>query len=230
MVTEHLFDETSAMIDALSSFVSSELNAAVLARASAGLVVSGGKTPRALFRGLSKTPLDWEKICITLADERWVGASDPDSNEHLVRTTLLRDAAKAARFVGLKNTAASPEESIAATLQALKIVPHPFDLVLLGLGEDGHTASLFPGAPELSKALAKDAPACIVVHPPAAAHTRISLSAAALLDSRAIAFLIEGPEKWAAYQRACEPGPIEQYPSRAFLHQEEVPVHVYWSK
>ncbi|MGA2550227.1 MAG: 6-phosphogluconolactonase [Burkholderiaceae bacterium] len=230
MLCEHRFDSATTMVRSLCDYVVRELGQGLAERGRASLVVSGGRTPAALFDALSEATLAWEKVWITLADERWVDPSDAQSNEHLVREHLLRARAASAHFVGLKNDAASPEEGAPAAEVAFRALPQPFELVLLGLGEDGHTASLFPGASELGRGLALDAPFCLAVHPPAAPYARMSLSARSLLHSRAIVFLIEGAEKWAAYQRAREAGPVEIYPSRAFFHQSEVPVHVYWSR
>jgi 6-phosphogluconolactonase len=111
----------------------------------------------------------------------------------------------------------------------LATLPRPFDMVLLGLGEDGHTASLFPGAPELGAALAPNAPDCIAVRPPGAPLARLSLSARTLSNSRAIVFLLEGESKWAVYQKARLPGAVEAMPARALLLQETVPLEVYWA-
>jgi 6-phosphogluconolactonase len=109
-------------------------------------------------------------------------------------------------------------------------VPHPFDVVVLGMGEDGHTASLFPGSLALARGLEPTAtPACIAVNALAAPHARVSLNLAALLDSRRIVLHIEGDAKWAVYQRARGPGTAAELPVRAILQQKEIPVDVYWS-
>jgi len=149
--------------------------------------VSGGRTPALMFAHLARHALDWPRIHITIADERWVGSDDPASNEGLVRATLLRGAAAQARFQGLKNAAVTPAAGAVQAWEALGALPRPFDVVVLGMGEDGHTASLFPGDPQLAAALDASAPpGCLEMHSPAAPQLRLSLNLAALLDARRI--------------------------------------------
>ncbi|MDB5805487.1 MAG: 6-phosphogluconolactonase [Betaproteobacteria bacterium] len=222
------FDTAAGRVAAIVESVSASLREALQARGKAGLIVSGGSTPRPVFAALAGQPLEWNKVYVTLADERWVGPDDQDSNERLVRQNLLRDAAASAHFIPLKNAAADAAAGAPETDQALTAFPWPADVLMLGMGEDGHTASLFPRAPELQAALHTDMH-CIAVTPPAAPHQRLSLSADALLDARAIIIDITGPAKWATYERAAAPGPLEEMPVRLVLQQQRVPVHVYWS-
>jgi 6-phosphogluconolactonase len=206
------------------------LEEALQVRRVASLVVSGGRTPVRLFEQLRTEKVDWSRISITLADERWVETSDAASNEGLVRKHLLADEAANARFVGLKNPAPTPEAGADWAWRALSRVPHPYDVILLGMGNDGHTASLFPGSLALARALDPAAPpGCIAVNALAAPHARVSLNLAALLDARRIIVHIEGEAKWQVYQKARVPGSTNELPVRAVLHQQEVPVDVYWS-
>lgn len=229
-VHEHRFPDAVALSHALSGEVKVDLEEAIQVRGAASLVVSGGRTPVRLFEQLQTEALDWSRIWVTLADERWVDTSDPASNERLVREHLLSGAAANARFVGLKNPAPTPEAGADWASRALTRVPHPFDLVVLGMGEDGHTASLFPDSLALTRALdAAAAPACIAINTLKAPHARVSLNLAALLDARRIVLHIEGETKWQVYQKARTPGSIQELPVRVVLHQQEVPVDVFWS-
>jgi 6-phosphogluconolactonase len=206
------------------------LTAAIGARGLASLVVSGGRSPVRLFEILRTQPLDWGRVCIALADERWVGPEDAASNEHLVRDVLLKDHAASARFLGLKNGAPTPDLGAVSAWETFARVPRPFDAVILGMGDDGHTASLFPGSPNLPSALNRSAAAgCVGMWSPVAPHPRLSLNLTALLDSRRIVVLITGESKWRAYTAACAPGPVEDMPVRALLRQSRTPVDVMWS-
>jgi 6-phosphogluconolactonase len=229
-VHEHRFPDALALAHALSGEIKVDLEEAIAARGAASLVVSGGRTPAKLFRQLSAEKFDWPKVFVTLADERWVETASEASNERFVRENLLVGPAAAARFVGLKNPATTPEAGADWATRALTRVPHPFDVVLLGMGNDGHMASLFPGSMALARALDPTAPAaCVAVNALAAPHARISLNLSALLDSRRIVVHFEGEAKWQVYQRARMPGATAELPVRAILQQKEVPVDVYWA-
>ena len=229
-VHEHRFPDATALAHALVGELKVDLEEAIGARKSASLVVSGGRTPTRVFQQLRAEKIDWKHLWITLADERWVENTSEDSNERLVREHLLVGAAAAARFVGLKNPAPTPEAGAEWAWRALSRVPRPFDVVVLGMGADGHTASLFPGSLALARALdVTVAPGCVAVNALAAPHARVSLNLAALLDTRRIVLHIEGDAKWQVYQRARTPGSAAELPVRAILHQKEVPVDVFWS-
>jgi 6-phosphogluconolactonase len=214
----------------LATQIAASLTAAIGARGLASLVVSGGRSPVRLFEVLRTRAIDWDRVCIALADERWVGPQDAASNEHLVRDVLLKDHAAAARFLGLKNGAPSPDLGAVSAWETFARVPRPFDAVVLGMGDDGHTASLFPGSPNLPSALNPAASAgCVGMWSPASPHARLSLNLTALLDSRRIVVLITGESKWRTYAAACAAGPVPDMPIRAVLRQSRTPVDVLWS-
>ena len=219
----------AAQAEQLAAAIAAELAAALTRRASASLVVSGGRTPQAMFAHLAQHAIDWQRVQVTLADERWVGPADPASNESIVRSALLRERAAAAQFVALKNDAATPEEGANAAWRAIKAMPQPFDVIVLGMGDDGHVASLFPGSSGLAAALDERAPpGCVAMQPSTAPHARLSLNLAALLRARRICIQISGAGKWTVYQQALADGPVEEMPVRAVLRQGAVPVDVYW--
>jgi 6-phosphogluconolactonase len=224
------FSDLETLSAALADQIAAALQSAIAARGTASLVVSGGKSPIEMFHRLSVKDLDWSRVCIALADERWVETSSADSNEHLIRSELLVNKAAAARFTGLKNAAPTPDIGAVSAWQTFARVPRPFDMVVLGMGDDGHTASLFPNSPNLGLALDPSAAAgCVGMWAPAAPQPRMSLNLTALLDSRSIVILLNGEAKWRTYVSASSPGPVAQMPVRAVLRQNRTPVEVMWA-
>jgi 6-phosphogluconolactonase len=224
------FADSDSLARALSGELAANLKGAIAARGLASLVVSGGKSPVKLFELLRAESLDWSRVCVALVDERWVDPSDPDSNEKLVRDVLLKEAAAAARFIGLKNAAPTPDLGAVSAWETFARVPRPFDAIVLGMGDDGHTASLFPRSPNLSSALNPAAVAgCVGMWSPVAPHPRLSLNLSALLDSRRIALLLTGAQKWKVYCAASGDGPAEEMPIRTVLRQRHTPVEVMWA-
>lgn len=227
---EHLFDDPLELASSLAESVADDLRNAVECRDAASLVVSGGSTPRPFFERLRRQSLDWPKVWVTLADERWVPVDHEASNERLVRQGLHVGAASAARLMGLKTPHATPEEGCEACERALSALPRPFDIVVLGMGGDGHTASLFPGAKNLAVGLDPQNPSlCLPIHPPDAPHPRLSLTLSALVAARRLILHITGESKWQVYQRALEAGPVDELPIRAVLRHASEPVEVYWA-
>lgn len=224
------FANADALESQVARDIASQLVRAIAARGEAGLFVSGGHSPIGLFEQLRKQALDWSRVSIGLVDERWVEPTESGSNERMVREALLRDGAAAARFSGLKNTAPSPELGAATAWNASAYIPRPVDLTVLGMGDDGHTASLFPGSPNLMSALDVEAPeGYIGMWSPTAPHARLSLNLRALLDSRRILIFLLGEAKLQTYTAACGRGAVEEMPLRAVLRQERVPVEVVWA-
>jgi 6-phosphogluconolactonase len=224
------FENANALASRVASDIAARLTHAVTARGRAGLLLSGGHSPAALLAQLRTRALEWGSVSVGLVDERWVEPNDSASNERFVRETLMRDAAAAARFFGLKNSAQSPDLGAAEAWNASKRISRPVDVTVLGMGDDGHVASLFPGSPNLTSALDPEASAaCIGMLSPSAPRARLSLNLRALLDSRSIFLLILGEAKLRTYGAACGPGPIEDMPVRAVLRQQQVPVEVVWA-
>jgi len=224
------FEDAADLTGRLTDRIKNLLGDGIGKRGRAGLVVSGGTTPVPLFEALSGTDLKWEKVFITLADERWVDPDHRHSNENLVRTHLLKNKAAGARFIGLKTPAAIAGEGEKECMQRLKQMPVPFDVLILGMGGDGHTASLFPGAASLSAALDRTSGRiCMAIVPRVVSLDRMTLTLPAILNSRQIFVHITGEEKRRVYEKALAEGPLEAMPIRAILGQEAVPVTVYWA-
>jgi 6-phosphogluconolactonase len=229
-VTTHSFADGHAQAVALAGQVAAQLRAALAERGHALLAVSGGSTPKEFFACLSHESLDWAKVQVTLVDERWVPDSDERSNAQLVKSLLLQHAASAAQFMPLYTGAATPEEGLAAATARIGALPLPFDAVVLGMGDDGHTASFFPGGDHLAEALDLDGRAPVLpMHAPGAGEPRITLSLPTLLDTRALYLLVAGEKKGdllADVRLGLDAA--KNYPIRAVLIQQRVPVAMYW--
>lgn len=221
--------DSEDLVPKLAARIRDLLSDGINKRGQASLAVSGGQTPVPLFRFLSQMELAWDKVVITLVDERWVDVSSKDSNEHLVRTCLLQNKAAEALFVGMKTSALSAEEGEKECAERLQSVPMPFDVLILGMGGDGHTASLFPGTGMLADAVdMHSGKKCIAVVPGTAPHERMTLTLPAILNSKEIILHIAGQEKKQVYIRAVAEGKPEDMPIRFVLKQVEVPVNIYW--
>jgi 6-phosphogluconolactonase len=228
-VRQRVFATGTQTAAALAGAVAQSLKDGLQQRGLASLVVSGGRTPVPFLDQLSLQELDWSGVTVSLADDRWVPVNHADSNEGLVRRHLLQGPAATARLLPLVDLSAAPEMQLATAERALATAPRPFDVVVLGMGEDGHTASLFPGAPGTAAALDLRRPELVaLVAPIKAPHRRVSLTLRALLDTRAVVILIQGEDKRAAIEQAGRSDPAH-HPIAAFLRQREVPVHVYYN-
>lgn len=189
------------------------------------LVVSGGSTPIPFFQALAAKPLAWERIDVTLADERWVNEQSSDSNAKLVREHLIQGAAASANFIPLTCDAATPEEGVAEVAKQTAPLTWPASVVILGMGGDGHTASLFPDSPELTLALATDE-LLVAVRTPSQPQPRITFSADRLHQARRHFLHITGEDKRAVLAKALNGDDVRQLPIRAFL---SCPLAIYWA-
>ena len=224
------FENPSALDTALVDKVTALLMRAINEKGVASLVVSGGRTPVAFFHLLSQQILDWSKVTVLLADERWVEADHSDSNEKLVRENLLINKARAAEFIPLKNSAMDAVTGEIQTESAIEPIGQ-FTLVILGMGDDGHTASLFPGAETLALGLDMNSGrTAIAVTPPAAPHQRMSLTLPCLLNSQQIIIHISGAGKQDVLQAAQAGDDITELPIRAILNQQVAPLSIFWAK
>ncbi|HMA16000.1 MAG: 6-phosphogluconolactonase [Bacteroidota bacterium] len=226
-IERHDFVDSEALAEALAGAVARDLRAAIARRGVASLALSGGRTPRQFLAALSRQPLPWDKVAVTLVDERWVPPGHARSNEALLRETLLAGPAAAARFVGLVTKAATPEAGLAEVAARIAALPPPLDAVVLGMGADGHTASFFPGGDRLAEAL--DPAGSVMVLPqraPGAGEPRITLTLPLIAGAGRVYLHIEGAEKAEVIEAALAEGPVEAMPVRAVLRAR--PVEVFW--
>lgn len=217
------FADRETCIDALAGDIVREIDERLKVADAFRLCVSGGRSPIPLFKTLGQRPLAWARVQVRLVDERYVPPDHPDSNEGLLRRHLLKGPAHAADFTGLYIAGASPAEAAVIANRDARAI----DLVLLGMGEDGHTASLFAGAVQLEEALRPEAHYYVHVSPPHAAHERITLSLAALRAARRRILYISGAKKRAILLEA-EKKRCEQLPVSLLAADPGVSLDVYW--
>ena len=219
----HRFNNTAELDRALAHHLAQRLTEDLARYGDASMAVSGGSTPSGMFAQLSRCDLDWSRVWLTLVDERCVPVDSPDSNERLLRQNLLQNQAAGARFISMANAA---REGIGTLDTKISNMPRPFSAVVLGMGNDGHTASWFPGANNLAALLDPDNPAQVMeTEPPTAPHRRITLTLAAVMQSREIIVHITGPEKKAVLEQAAD----RDSPVAAALAQREIPTSIWWA-
>jgi 6-phosphogluconolactonase len=228
----HAATDAAAQVQALATSIASTLTHVIEDRGSACLAVSGGRSPIALFAALRVLPVRWADVSITLVDERAVPPDHADSNARLVREHLLQDAAGAARFFPLvlpPHVHGGSVDVDACVATANEPFQQP-DVVILGMGDDGHTASLFPDAPELRDGVDRTKPpGYLPVRPGIAPHRRISLNLSALCAARRLFLSIAGPVKRAVFDTAAQDVAQPALPVSYVIHQREVPLDVYWT-
>ena len=221
------FNDKQQLATALAEAIATNLKSGIAARGGASLAVSGGSTPTLLFRTLSSRPdIAWDRVTVTLVDERWVDETSDRSNARLVKANLLQGRASAATFVPLYQGGTRPD--IEKTEAALASVRRPLDVAILGMGNDGHTASFFPGGDNLHEALTVEGPV-VAIEAPGAGEPRVTLTLRQLLAARALYLHIEGEEKVKTLEQAEAEGPVEDMPVRAILRQTQTPLTIYWS-
>lgn len=202
------YPDAEMMFLAVAQAVATELGAFLRRDGKASLCVPGGTTPGPVFDTLAGVELDWANVAVFLNDERWVGEDSPRSNTRLLRERLLRGPAAAATLVPLYADAPAPEDKLEELSEG--IAPYlPISVLLLGMGSDMHTASLFPGADKLEAALASDAPILMALRSEAAGEPRITLSAPVLKGAFHTHVLIRGAEKREALERAMQLSPLD---------------------
>lgn len=227
MIFNAHLDEEHWLAAAVADIASALAND-LLSNQRARLLVSGGSTPGPVYRALAEQPLDWARIDVALVDERWLPPGDPDSNAQLIESNLLIDRASAARFEPLL----LPGRNLADSVFAANASAGPASVLLLGMGADGHTASLFPGMPELMSALASSADYVAVdarLCPGAGPWPqRISLTPAGMARARTRILLIRGEQKRKIVEHALHDIAPDELPVHVALTLPGAPLLIHW--
>ena len=227
-IERRTFADKPTLAKELAEAVADRIRAAIAETGTAAIAVSGGSTPGRFFQALGKTKdIDWSKVIVTLVDERWVDETSDRSNALLVNERMLQGPAATARFFPLYSGGAEPDaESVARTNAMLAQLPERFAAVILGMGNDGHTASFFPGGDTLDEALTAAGPT-VSIRAPGAGEPRITFTLPRLLNTDGLYLHIEGEEKAIVLDIALADGPVEDMPVRAVLRSGHA-VNVYW--
>lgn len=233
LMQEQRFDSTFEAAQALTQAVTEVLRQGIARRDRATLVVPGGRTPVPLFRLLSAQRLEWSRVTIALTDERWVPSSEPTSNAGLIGAELLQSEAAAAVFMPFDVSAETPASGAEHATARLQRLPLPFDAVILGVGDDGHFASIFPGSPGYQEALdLASPPGGVAMQAPVGSRQRLSWNLSALVHTRNLYLYISGNSKRQVIEqalRAADVGDTTHWPVAAVLAQQQVMPQLYWS-
>lgn len=222
-LTQSKFRTTEQLNTAFTRKIAKLLRDGIEENGRASLVVSGGSTPAGLFNALSKAYLEWDKVDISLADERWVDNSDDASNEKMLRTKLLINNAANANFVPLKTQHGDAEDAVLTCTENLQHMRTPFDVLILGMGEDGHTASLFPCSAQIAEGLdLESGNDYIAVQPTTAPNQRMSLTLPALLNSSQIFLHLTGESKKEVLNTVLSDDDAMVMPIRAVINNADV--------
>jgi 6-phosphogluconolactonase len=237
MIQLKRFNSREALFLSLEKACEHQLKSILAQKGIAHLAVPGGTTPAPLFERLSHLSLDWKNINIALTDERWLPITHSDSNECLIRKTLLIHKAKQASFLGMKNAYSTPKAGLdLCNAHYKKEIGNVFSLIISGMGNDGHFASLFPNKELNTNALRfNHSEYCVAIDakgsPVAGKHTqRMSLTLSTFLKSEAIYLLFTGKDKWLCFDEALKNKNDKSKPIHYLLHQKQVPITVYWAE
>jgi len=216
--------------EALFGELTDEISTALAKKNTVNLALAGGNTPKGLYEKLSHTPLDWENIAVTLTDERWVDVANDASNEKMLKQTLFQHNAKMAQFLGLKTQEETPLLGQPHINALLKQNYPTLDFIVLGMGDDGHFASIFPAMDNTQALLdLKGSDLCLPAQPldkPA----RMSLTLPYLLTAKRIFLFITGRDKKEIIQQQSDVNASPVLPIYSLLHQSLCPVTIYWSE
>ena len=226
--SEQFFESRQLASLAAASRMEAALGADLAKSESASLIVSGGTSPQACLNALAHADLAWNRVTVLMSDERYVPSDHPASNEGMIRRELLSELNEQPEIVSMFEEGVLAQVRCKGLEGEIESLPRPHSIGLLGMGEDGHFASLFPDFDRLEEGLNLDsALSCLPVTTVVSQHLRITLTLAALVDSNEIVLLFFGNAKRKVFEQSLIPG--SSYPLARLLQQEHAPVHTIWA-
>lgn len=240
MLANYSWNESSnqlTLAQLLADRLVAQLSQSIAAQGVAVIALSGGSTPKPLFKALAQRDLDWSRVVITLVDERWVSPGHELSNESFMHQYLLDDLPNSVTFVPLYRQAENAPASLQEVLKIYCVAtksdpsrPRPFDAVVLGMGGDGHTASFFPDADNIADLVDANNPNNLLsCNSPSSQVERITWSLPMLLDTSVLALHITGQNKRQVFETATKGGAMTGLPIRSVIFQKQTLLHVYYA-
>ncbi|TRX56820.1 6-phosphogluconolactonase [Thalassomonas sp. M1454] len=225
------FESREQLDQEFATKVAEQLAQAIANKGRASIAFSGGSTPKGFFNALSQKDIDWSKVTVTLADDRWVDVNNNDSNDKLIRENLLINKASSAQLFSLKQEGTFDQEYLTSLTKQANNTVLPLDIVILGMGEDGHTASIFPCSEQVHQGLSTTSePALMKTIPTTAPYERITFNFNALIGCSHLYLHIVGQSKQDVLNQALANDNAVEMPIRAFLHNSEKTCEIIWAE
>ena len=229
-LNEHKFVSKEKLCEQLCCETIKSISVGLAERGKASMLLAGGSSPRPLYEAMSNQELNWKNVYFAPTDERWVEPTSPESNERLIRETLMQNKAARTNYISLKSASDDPKAGQFEVGERLDQLPFPTDLVLLGMGEDGHIASLFPNLSDTMEAIdLNNENLCQAIHREENEVPRMTMTLNTLLNTKRIFLLFYGKKKLDVFNEAKE-RQTNQLPVSYLLHQNKVPIRLYWAE